>query len=217
MDKGSADLGRAGRRDPAGRHRHADLHQRHHRPAEGRDDQPVQRRVHRRVAAPLLRPRHLRRQARRQLPADGAHRRADDEPLPIADPRLQRVLLSRCQPAVRVPQGGAPRDRVRRATRVGEDLQRRQRGAGREPREQGEVRRGRRRGDRHQGGRARRNRHQGAARHVGVPRRGRVRQRPRASSGSTPSSPRSPAPRRSPARSSSGTTRSACRSARSTG
>ena len=125
---------RAGRRDPTRRHRHADLHQRHDRPAEGRDDQPVQRRLHRRVAAPLLRARHLPRQARRQLPADGAHRRADDEPLPNADPRLQRVLLPRRQPAAVIPQGGASRDRVRRAAGVGEDLQRRQRRAGRRSR-----------------------------------------------------------------------------------
>ena len=51
-----------------------------------------------------------------------------------ADPRLQRVLLPRRQPAVVVPQGGASRDRLRRAAGVGEDLQRRQRRAGRGPR-----------------------------------------------------------------------------------
>ncbi len=35
------------------------------------------------------------------LPADGAHRRADDEPLPAADPRVQRVLLPRSRSARR--------------------------------------------------------------------------------------------------------------------
>ena len=46
-----------------------------------------------------------------------------------ADPRLRRLLLPRPQPAHGVPQGGPPGDPVRRAPRVGEDLQRRQRRA----------------------------------------------------------------------------------------
>ena len=50
MNTGHADLAALAGGDRPGRHRHADLHERHDRPAEGRDDQPVQRRVHRRAA-----------------------------------------------------------------------------------------------------------------------------------------------------------------------
>ncbi len=47
--------GRARRRDLPRRPGHPDLHVRHHRPAEGRHDQPVQRGVHGRAAPPVLR------------------------------------------------------------------------------------------------------------------------------------------------------------------
>ncbi len=60
MDSGCGRPTGAGRRHPARRPRHADLHQRHDRPAQGRDDQSLQRRVHRRVVAPVLRARHVR-------------------------------------------------------------------------------------------------------------------------------------------------------------
>ena len=77
--------------------------------------------------------RRLRGHAGRVVPADGAHRRADDEPLPAADRRLQRVLLPGGRSAHDVPEGGAPADRLRRAARLREDLQRRQRRARRRP------------------------------------------------------------------------------------
>ena len=118
--------------------------------------------------------RRLRGHAGRVVPADGAHRRADDEPLPAAHPRLQRVLLPGCRSAHDLPERGAPADRLRRAARVREDLQRRQRRARGRPGTQAAVRRRRRRGGRDQARRARRHRHPGAARHVGVPRRGGV-------------------------------------------
>ena len=154
LDHGPADLAAAGRRHVTRRHRHADLHQRHHRPAEGRDDQPVQRRVHGRVAPSVHRLRRLRRQASRELPADGAHRRADDEPLPGCRAGLQRVLLPRCRPAVAAPHRRAPAADVRRAAGVGEDPQRRQRGACRRPCAAGCLRRRRRRGAGHPPGAA---------------------------------------------------------------
>ena len=161
--------------------------------------------------------RRLRGHAGRVVPADGAHRRADDEPLPAADPRLQRVLLPRRRSALVVPEGGAPADRLRRATRLREDLQRRQRRARRRPGAQGAVRRRRRsRRSRSRQARARRHRHPGATRHVGVPRRRRVRQRARAGRarrGRHRDHRRGADPAR---RSSSGSTRSACRCRRST-
>ncbi len=132
-DAGQRRPRRARRRDRPDRHRHADLHERHDRPAEGRDDQPVQRRVHRRAAPRVPPVRRLRGHAGRVVPADGAHRRADDEPLPAADRRVRRVLLPRSRSADVVPEGGAPADRLRRAARLREDLQRGQRRARRRP------------------------------------------------------------------------------------
>ena len=63
LGQGSARPRRAGRRDRTRRPGHADLHVRHHRPAEGRDDQPGQRGLHRRAAPPLLRRRARLRRA----------------------------------------------------------------------------------------------------------------------------------------------------------
>ena len=88
-----------------------------------------------------------RRRCGRQLPADGAHRRADGEPLPSDAHRLQRLLLPRPEPA----RGRTSRRSTRRllfgVPRVCEKIySRRQRRARRRPRAQGEVRRGRRRG-----------------------------------------------------------------------
>ena len=186
-------------------------------PAEGRDDQPVQRRVHGRAAAPLHRLRRLRRQARRQLPADGPHRRADDEPLPVDDPRLQRLLLPRPEPARRrTSRRSGPRSCFG-VPRVWEKIYNGVNAAlAANPETQGEVRRGPRCC-------ARRSRRPSA---TARPRRSsstRGRSSTRSPSptcarwsGSTRSRWRSPARRRSRASCSSGTTRSASRSARST-
>ena len=77
-----------------------------------------------------------------------------------------RLLLPRPEPAHRVPQGGAPRDPVRRAPCVGEDLQRRQRRPRRPtPRRKAKFDEGVAAALADQAGRARRHRHQGAARH----------------------------------------------------
>ncbi len=87
-----------GRRDVARRPGHPHLHLGHHRTAEGRDDQPAQRGLHRRAAPPVHRPRRHRRQAADLIPADGPHRRADDQPLPEHGGRADGHVLPRPDP-----------------------------------------------------------------------------------------------------------------------
>ena len=77
--------------------------------------------------------------ADRVVPADGSHRRARHEPLSRPVLRLRRLLLPRPGPAHRLPQGSAPRDAVRRAARVREDLRRRQRCPRRGPRKKAQF------------------------------------------------------------------------------
>ena len=115
-----------------------------------------------------------------------------------ADLRATRVLLPRRRSARRVPPRRAPADRVRRAARLGEDLQRGQRrarrrpGAGKAQFDDGvaaaiEITAAQRR----------RHRHQGAARDVGLPRRRGVLGRARADRPRRRGRSRSPARRRS--------------------
>ena len=63
---------------------HDHLHVGHDRPAQGRDDHPLQRRLDGREPAcgRIGDDVDLRRQAAGVVPADGPHRRADDQPLP---------------------------------------------------------------------------------------------------------------------------------------
>ena len=98
-------------------------------PPQGRDDQPVQRRLRHRDAAAVdgVDVRRHRRAADGVVSPDGAHRRAGDESLLGHGTRLRRLLLPRSRRAHGVPQGSAPRDPVRCAPRLGEDLRRRQR------------------------------------------------------------------------------------------
>ena len=90
--------GGARRGHRSGRPCHADLHLRHDGAAEGRDDQPAQRRPHVRAADPLLRVRAGRRPGRgvavHLVPADGPHRRADLVPLQRDAPRVHDHVLS---------------------------------------------------------------------------------------------------------------------------
>ena len=102
----------------ARRHPHADLHQRHHRPAEGRPARPPQpdggrrrgreaRRLPGRLAGDLVAAERPRRRAHRpSLPADRL--RDDDHDLP------------RSAPDRRVPAGREPDVVLRRPARVGE-------------------------------------------------------------------------------------------------
>ena len=110
----------------ARRPRHAHLHLRHDRAAEGRDDHPLQRRAApSRACAAASALDDLRRQAPRLLPADGPHRRADDQPLPGTACSGYEVTC--CPDPARSPAYARevrPGDHVRRAPGVGEDLQR---------------------------------------------------------------------------------------------
>jgi hypothetical protein len=99
------------------------------------------------------------------------------QPLPVDDARLQRLLLPRPQPAHHLPQGGAPATRLRRAARVGEDLQRGQRRTLRGPRPQGAVRRRHQRRHRDPALEHRRELHRRTAGHPRLPRQRGVRQR----------------------------------------
>ena len=139
------------------------------------------------------------RQARRQLPADGAHRRADDQPLQHADPRATAVYC--CPDSNQLSSylnEVHPRDRVRRAAGVGEDLQRRQRRARRRP---GQASASSTKASLPaiaiKARRARRDRHPGTARHVGLPRCGGLRQRARPDRARRSCARASPARRRS--------------------
>ncbi len=105
-------------RREAGRRAHADLHLGHHRAAEGRAAdarQPGAGGALVRQADPLP-----QRRARGLVPADGAHRRAQLQPLPAARARLHRDLLSQPARGRRLPAGGASHLVLRGAAHLGE-------------------------------------------------------------------------------------------------
>ena len=159
--------------DLARRPRHADLHLRHDRAAQGRDDQPVQRGLHRRAAAPLHRTRRLRVLGKRvvsYLPMAHIAERMTSHYQGIGpaiavtccpDPTLIATYAREVQPEIMF---GVPRVWEKVYLGVNAAL-------AADPEKQAAVRRGSwpwRSRSRPPSGPAR---HPGAARHVGVPRR----------------------------------------------
>ena len=149
------------------------------------------------------------------LPADGAHRRADDEPLPGDDARLQ-VTAAPTRPARRRTCARCTREIIFGVPRVWEKIYSASTPRCRPTRTQGEVRRGVDAALAIKAARARRHDHRGAARHLGLPRRRRFADVRGLIGLDARRRSRSPAPRRSRGRCSSGSTRSASRSPRST-
>ena len=103
---------------PAGRPPDADLHVRHHGPAEGRADHPRQH--HERGRGARRGDRLPRGRARRLVPADGAHRRAGHRPLPADRARPHGHLLPEPARGDRLPAGGAPDLVLRGSADLGE-------------------------------------------------------------------------------------------------